>query len=346
MSNRGVTYADAGVDIDAGDEAVERIDAAAKRTHIKGVLAGVGGFGGLFSLKEALGTLDDPVLVSGTDGVGTKLLVAIEADRHETIGQDLVAMCVNDVLTSGARPLFFLDYYATGKLAPAHMARVVTGIANACERSGCALIGGETAEVPGLYARGHYDLAGFVVGAVERAQLIDGTKVTAGDAIIGVASSGLHSNGYSLARRVVFDVMKRTIAQVADELLEPTKLYVKPVLDVLARFDVHAMAHITGGGLPMNLTRAFPAGTAARVDASTWVEPAIFNVLRAGGPIEEKEMRRTFNCGIGFCLVVPHGDAKRVVAHLKSAHGETAYVIGAVVADADAAAGEGAVLYA
>ena len=350
---RGVSYADAGVDIDAGEQAVEKIALAAKRTHIKGVLGGVGGFGGLFSLKDALGTLDDPVLVSGTDGVGTKLLVAVAADRHETIGQDLVAMCVNDVLTTGARPLFFLDYYATGKLAPEHMARVVTGIAKACEHSGCALIGGETAELPGLYAHGHYDLAGFTVGAVERKQIVDGTKVKPGDAIVGLASSGLHSNGYSLARRVLFDVMQRKLSDaligtttVADALLVPTKLYVKPILDVLARFDVHAMAHITGGGLPMNLTRAFPAGTAAHVDTARWSEPPLFDVLRHGGPIEESEMRRTFNCGIGFCVVLPPQQAGDLVEHLRSAHGESAFVIGEVIEQAGVAAGDGAVTYA
>lgn len=345
-SATGVSYADAGVDIDAGERAVEKIAGAARRTHIPGVLGGVGGFGGLFALKEALGTLEDPVLVSGTDGVGTKLLVAVEADKHETIGQDLVAMCVNDILTTGARPLFFLDYYATGKLSPDHMARVVTGIARACEQSGCALIGGETAELPGLYAHGHYDLAGFAVGAVERKKIIDGARVAAGNAIIGIGSSGLHSNGYSLARKVVLDVMKRPVAEVADVLLEPTKLYVKPVLDVLSRFDVRAMAHITGGGLPMNLTRAFPADTGARVVAGSWTEPAIFETIRRGGPVAEAEMRRTFNCGIGFCLVVPHVQAHDVVAHLRSAHGETAWVIGEVVAQPGVKAGDGEVSYA
>jgi phosphoribosylformylglycinamidine cyclo-ligase len=341
-----VSYADSGVDIDAGEKAVEKIAGAAKRTHIPGVLGGVGGFGGLFALKDALGTIDDPVLVSGTDGVGTKLLVAVQADKHETIGQDLVAMCVNDILTTGARPLFFLDYYATGKLSPDHMARVVTGIARACEQSGCALIGGETAELPGLYAHGHYDLAGFAVGAVERKKIIDGTRVAAGNAIVGIASSGLHSNGYSLARKVLLDVMKRPIETVADMLLEPTKLYVKPVLDVLAKFDVRAMAHITGGGLPMNLTRAFPVDTGAVVRPGTWKEPAVFDVIRKGGPVDEAEMRRTFNCGVGFCLVVPKVQANDVVAHLASAHKEQAFVIGEVIAQPGVKAGDGEVVYA
>lgn len=346
MTTKGVSYADAGVDIDAGEQAVEKIAGAAKRTHIPGVLGGVGGFGGLFALKDALGTIDDPVLVSGTDGVGTKLLVAVQADKHESIGQDLVAMCVNDILTTGARPLFFLDYYATGKLSPDHMARVVTGIARACEQSGCALIGGETAELPGLYAHGHYDLAGFAVGAVERKKIIDGTRVAAGNAIVGIASSGLHSNGYSLARKVVLDVMRRPMSEVADMLLEPTKLYVKPVLGVLAKFDVRAMAHITGGGLPMNLTRAFPVDTGAVVRPGTWNEPAVFDMIRKGGPVDESEMRRTFNCGVGFCIVVPHAQANDVVAHLVSAHNEQAWVIGEVVAQPGVKAGDGEVVYA
>ncbi|HEY1101377.1 MAG TPA: phosphoribosylformylglycinamidine cyclo-ligase [Myxococcota bacterium] len=341
-----VSYADAGVDIDAGEEAVERIGAAAKATYIPGVVSGVGGFGGLFALKEALTTLDDPILVSGTDGVGTKLLVAIEANKHDTIGQDLVAMCVNDVLTSGARPLFFLDYFATGALAPEHMATVVTGIARACVDSGCALIGGETAELPGMYAPKHYDLAGFTVGAVERRRIIDGTKVTVGDSIIGLASSGLHSNGYSLARKVVFERMKLGIDDVLvdkltvrDALLAPTRLYVKPILDLIANVEVKAMAHITGGGLPLNLTRSFPAGTAALVDERRWPEPLVFSALRTGGPVVVDEMRRTFNCGIGFCVVVGQQDVGRTLERLRKS-GEEPFVIGEVVA------GDGEVRYA
>jgi phosphoribosylformylglycinamidine cyclo-ligase len=338
MTEKSITYADAGVNIDAGEEAVERIAAGAKRTHIRGVLGGVGGFGGLFALKDALGSIEDPVLVSGTDGVGTKLLVAVAADRHRTIGQDLVAMCVNDILTTGARPLFFLDYYATGKLKPEHMADVVLGIARACEESGCALIGGETAELPGLYHGDHYDLAGFAVGAVERRRIIDGSKTRPGDVILGLSSSGLHSNGYSLARRIIFNVLGKDIhdalvdgKSVADLLLEPTRLYVRSILALLSSgADVHAMAHITGGGIPMNLTRAFPEGTAARVNSSTWTEPAIFPILRHGGPVDEAEMRRTFNCGIGFCVVLPRSDADAAVA-LLAEHSETARIIGDVV---------------
>jgi phosphoribosylformylglycinamidine cyclo-ligase len=341
-----VRYADAGVDIDRGEDAVTRIVDAARSTHIPGVLAGVGGFGGLFALNDAMTTLVDPVLVSGTDGVGTKLLVAIEAKQHETIGQDLVAMCVNDILTSGARPLFFLDYFATGKLAPEHMATVVKGIAEACVQSGCALIGGETAELPGMYAAGHYDLAGFAVGAVERSAIINGSRVEVGDSIIGLSSSGLHSNGYSLARKVIFERMGKRVhdtlgdkGTVAAELLVPTRLYVKPILHLLTQVDVRAMAHITGGGLPDNLTRAFPAGTAAVVDERRWPEPAIFDLIRTGGPVDNDEMRRTFNCGVGFAVVVPQAHVGKSLETLRKA-GEQPFVIGEVVA------GNGEVRYA
>lgn len=335
---RPLSYKDAGVDIDAGEAAVERIAAAAKRTYGPGVLAGVGGFGGLFALKEALGALQDPILVSGTDGVGTKLLVAIEAGMHGSIGQDLVAMCVNDVLTLGAKPLFFLDYFATGHLSPEHMAEVVTGIARACEAVGCALLGGETAELPGMYRPGDYDVAGFCVGAVERAHLVDGRHVRPGDAIVGVSSSGLHSNGYSLARKVVFERLGKGVHDelidgrtVAEVLLEPTRLYTEPVLKLLAEgAPIRAMAHITGGGLPDNLTRAFPPGTAAVIDPGTWEEPPVFGALREGGPIEEPEMRRTFNLGIGYCLVLPAAEADGVAQRL-SEDGWPTQVIGEVV---------------
>ena len=346
MVKTPITYKDAGVDIAAGDAAVDRIAASARRTHIPGVLSGVGGFGGLFALKTALQTLDDPILVSGTDGVGTKLLVAIAADRHDSIGQDLVAMCVNYILTSGARPLFFLDYFATGALRPEHMATVVEGIAQACADSGCALIGGETAELPGMYQAGHYDLAGFAVGAVERAKVIDGSRVGVGDSIIGLASSGLHSNGYSLARKVVFEQMKKKLddvlfekTSVKDALLTPTRLYVRPILELLADVDVLAMAHITGGGLRENLTRAFPPGTAALVDERRWPEPPIFDVLRQGGPVDADEMRVTFNCGIGFCVVVGQQNVGRTLERLRKS-GEEPFVIGEVVA------GDGEVRYA
>lgn len=333
-----ITYADSGVDIDAGEAAVERIKGAAKRTMIPGVLGGIGGFGGLFSIKDAAPDLEDPVLVSGTDGVGTKLLVAIESGRHDTIGQDLVAMCVNDILTLGARPLFFLDYFATGKLHPDQMAEVVTSIARACEESGCALVGGETAELPGMYHQGHYDLGGFCVGVVDRSKIIDGTKTAAGDVVIGLASSGVHSNGLSLARRVIQDRMGLAIdapvvdgATVADTLLTPTRLYVRSILHLLQTgVDVHAMAHITGGGIVGNLARAFPDGLAAEVDTATWTEPPIFAVIRQGGPVEEAEMRKTFNCGIGFAVVVAQEDEAKTLAELRE-RGEVAQTIGRVV---------------
>jgi phosphoribosylformylglycinamidine cyclo-ligase len=346
MTKSTLSYADAGVDIDAGEEAVDRIVEAARRTNIAGVLSGVGGFGGLFALKDALGTLEDPVLVSGTDGVGTKLLVAIDANRHDTIGQDLVAMCVNDILTSGARPLFFLDYFATGKLSAEHMAEVVQGIARACEASGCALIGGETAELPGMYAPRHYDLAGFAVGAVERAKIVDGRHVQVGDSIIGLASSGIHSNGLSLARKIVFERLGKKTNDIlfdkvtaADALLVPTRLYVKPILELLRTVEVKAMAHITGGGLPLNLTRSFPPGTAAWVDERRWPEPPLFHALRTGGPVDAEEMRRTFNCGIGFCVVVGQQDVARTLERLRRA-GEEPFVMGEVTA------GNGEVRYA
>ena len=346
-TKESVTYKDAGVDIDAGEEAVRRIAGAARRTHIPGVMGGLGGFGGLFALKEATGDLDEPILVSGTDGVGTKLLVAIEAGRHSGVGQDLVAMCVNDILTVGARPLFFLDYFATGQLSPEHMAEVVEGIARACEFVGCALLGGETAELPGLYQRGEYDLAGFAVGVVEKKKMIDGRLVQPGDRILGMASSGLHSNGLSLARKIIFERMEMKIddplvedKSVADVLLEPTRLYVPAIMKLLSQgAPIHSMAHITGGGLPGNLTRGFPQGTAALIDSVSWAEPAVFGALREGGPVEETEMRRAFNLGIGFCLVVPREEANAIQQQLV-ADGYPTDCIGEVVE------GEGEVRYA
>jgi len=337
----GLTYRQAGVDIDRGDELVERIKPLARMTRIPEVLADVGGFAGLCAIPAGI---VDPILVSGTDGVGTKLKLAFQTGVHNTIGQDLVGMCVNDVLTCGARPLFFLDYFATGRLDIDVAESVVRGIANACKEVGCALIGGETAELPGLYEGKHYDLAGFCVGAVERDRLIDGTRVTPGDVILGLPSSGLHSNGYSLARRVLLDVMGKALdepllidasghsATVADVLLTPTKLYGKAIAALLASdVEVRAMAHITGGGLPLNLTRAFPPGTAALVDASTWREPAVFDLIRRGGPVAESELRLTFNMGIGFCVVVPPAQSERALALLAAA-GEDASIIGHVVA--------------
>jgi len=327
----GLSYRDAGVDIDAGDALVEAIKPLAARTRREGVLAGIGGFGALFEVPRRY---REPVLVAGTDGVGTKLKLAFALGRHDTIGIDLVAMSVNDVLVQGAEPLFFLDYYATGRLSVEVAAQVVRGIASGCEQAGCALIGGETAEMPGMYVEGEYDLAGFCVGAVEKSRVIDGRSVVAGDCVIGLASSGLHSNGYSLARRIVehsgagldqpFD--GRTLGEV---LLEPTRIYVRPVLALLADLPVRAIAHITGGGLPGNLPRVLPEGLAARLDPSAWRRPAIFDWLQSSGRVAEDEMYRTFNCGIGLVLVVPPAQADAAIARLL-AQGERATVIGRI----------------
>lgn len=332
-----LTYRDAGVDIDAGDELVERIKDAAARTRRPGVLTGLGGFGALFELP--VDRFREPVLVSGTDGVGTKLKLAIRHGKHDTIGQDLVAMCANDIAVVGAEPLFFLDYYATGKLDVDAGAQIITGIARGCELAGCALVGGETAELPGMYHDGDYDLAGFCVGVVEKARIIDGTRVRPGDAVLGILSSGLHSNGYSLARKVL-EVARADLAgdfdgrPLGDVLLEPTRIYVKALLALAAALDVHALAHITGGGLPGNLPRVLPAGTGAALDASAWSRPRIFDWLQAEGGIADDEMYRTFNCGIGMCAVVADGDAERAVAVLAE-HGERAVRIGRIEQGAD-----------
>lgn len=314
-----ISYREAGVDIDAGDELVERIKPFAKATRIPEVLADVGGFAGLCAVP---GGIEDPVLVSGTDGVGTKLKVAFLTGIHDTIGFDLVGMCVNDIITTGARPLFFLDYFGTGKLELGVAAKVIEGIAAACKESGCALLGGETAELPGMYAAGEYDLAGFVVGVVARKKIIDGKRVAAGDRVIGVASSGLHSNGYSLARRVLFDAMKLTPADtppelggktVGEALLAPTRLYARHVRAVLdAGVDVHAMSHITGGGLPGNLPRVLPDGLGVRLPATRWKRPAIVDLIAR--QVEEHELRRVFNLGVGFVFVVPAADAEKARA--------------------------------
>jgi phosphoribosylformylglycinamidine cyclo-ligase len=325
-SAKNQSYKGAGVDIEAGDALVERIKPMARRTRRPGVIGGLGGFGGLFSLKEA-GRWEDPVLVSGTDGVGTKLKLAFHLKRHDTVGIDLVAMCVNDVLTCGAEPLFFLDYFATGHLDTDEAAAVVEGIARGCELAGCALLGGETAELPGFYAAGEYDLAGFAVGVVERARLLDGARITAGDAVIGVASSGLHSNGYSLARKVL---PWETDPAVAEAMLTPTRIYVKAVQALMAAVDVRGLAHITGGGLPGNLPRVFPDGLGARLDAGSWTLPELFARIEREGPVERAEMLDTFNMGVGLCAVVPAADAQRAIDTLNAA-GESAWRLGEVV---------------
>ncbi len=307
----GVTYSSAGVDAEAGDDLVERIKPLARMTRIAEVLDDVGGFASLVSVPKGI---DDPVLVSGTDGVGTKLKIAFATGVHDTIGQDLVGMCVNDVLTTGARPLFFLDYFATGKLDVGVAEAVVRGIANACKECGCALVGGETAELPGMYAAGEYDLAGFVVGVVSRSKIVTGARVEAGDVVMGLPSSGLHSNGYSLVRKVTDGVpLTERVGDktLGEALLEPTRLYAKTVRALLERpdVDIRAMAHITGGGIPGNLPRVLPDGLGARITAS-WPRPPIFDFVQQHGPIDEKEMRLTFNCGVGYVLVVAQDSVK------------------------------------
>jgi len=328
-----MTYRDAGVDIDAGNELVERIKPLVKRSFRPEVMGGLGGFGALFDLS---GKYREPVLVSGTDGVGTKLKLAQQLGRHDTIGIDLVAMCVNDVLVQGAEPLFFLDYFATGKLDVDTTVAVVGGIARGCELSGCALIGGETAEMPDMYGPGEYDLAGFCVAAVEKSRLLDGAKVRAGDVLVGIASSGPHSNGYSLVRRI-YDRAGRPAdldvggVTLADALMAPTTLYVKPILELLQAHDLHGMAHITGGGLTENIIRVIPDGLGLQIDASAWTLPPVFDWLQREGAVENVEMWRTFNCGIGFVLVVTPDQLAAVQADLARLH-LTHWQIGEVVA--------------
>ena len=335
MNEERITYKDSGVDIDAGNSFVKMIKPFVKATSRPEVMADIGGFGGLFSLNSS--KYKNPVLVSGTDGVGTKLKLAFMADRHDTVGIDLVAMCVNDIIVQGAEPLFFLDYLATGKLDPAKAADIVKGIAAGCVQAGCALIGGETAEMPGFYAEGEYDIAGFTVGVVDRENLIDGSSITVGDTLIGLASSGLHSNGYSLARKVIFERMGLNIdsilpemsTTVADELLTPTRIYVKSVLNLIRDFTINGIAHITGGGLLENIPRVLPQGCKAIVHKGTWPILPIFKLLQDAGNIEESEMHRTLNCGIGMVLAVPAEQTDEILIRLSGLN-EKAYVIGEV----------------
>ncbi len=336
MSDSGITYKDAGVDIDAGNTFVKMIKPLVKATSRPEVIADIGGFGGLFSLNTS--KYKQPVLVSGTDGVGTKLKIAFLADKHDTIGIDLVAMCVNDIVVQGAEPLFFLDYLATGKLLPEKAASIVKGISDGCVQAGCALIGGETAEMPGFYAEGEYDVAGFAVGVVERDNLIDGSSITVGNRLIGLASSGLHSNGYSLARKVILERMGLGFADplpglgrtVAEELLTPTRIYAKSVLNLLRDFSVNGIAHITGGGLLENVPRVLPNGCKATIHRQSWQLPEIFSLIQDQGGIEESEMFRTFNCGIGMVLIVPENEVEDVLIRLSGLN-EKASVIGEVV---------------
>jgi phosphoribosylformylglycinamidine cyclo-ligase len=333
-SEQGLSYKSAGVDIKAGNALVERIKPVAARTRIPGVLAGLGGFGSLFELP--VDRYKKPVLVAGTDGVGTKLKLAIESGRHQGVGIDLVAMCVNDIVVQGAEPLFFLDYYATGKLDVDTAAAVVEGIGQGCELAGCALVGGETAEMPGMYRQGEYDLAGFCVGVVEKDEILDGSKVQAGDVIIGLPSSGPHSNGYSLIRKVL-EHAKASLhdnldgSPIGNWLLEPTRIYVKPLLALLKTVRVHALAHITGGGITENLPRVLNPGCRAQIDLDAWKLPTIFQWLKLEGGVEEAEMLRTFNCGIGMIVIVAAKDETPVIETLR-ALGEPAVVIGKVIA--------------
>jgi phosphoribosylformylglycinamidine cyclo-ligase len=330
--SKGLSYRDAGVDIDAGDDLVDRIKPLAKKTMREGVLAGIGGFGALFEVPKRY---KEPVLVAGTDGVGTKLRLAFEWNRHDTIGQDLVAMSVNDILVQGAEPLFFLDYFACGKLTVDTAATVVGGIAKGCELSGCALIGGETAEMPGMYPPGEYDLAGFAVGAVEKSKIITGNTIVPGDVVLAIASSGAHSNGYSLVRKII----ERAGAKPSDDLggrplgdvvMAPTEIYVKPLLKLISEIDVKGMAHITGGGLVDNIPRVLPENTQAILHRDSWQMPELFRWLQMKGGVADAEMVRVFNCGIGMVVIVSPAQADAAIKSL-SAQGLKAWTVGEVV---------------
>ena len=330
-----MTYRDAGVDIDAGNESVSLIKDAVRATYRSEVMGDLGGFGGLFALNTK--DYKEPVLVSGTDGVGTKLRLAFLLNKHDTIGQDAVAMCVNDILVQGAEPLFFLDYLAVGKLEPMQVAEVVTGVARACKESGCALIGGETAEMAGFYPIGEYDIAGFSVGVAERSKLITPARVKAGDVLLGLPSSGVHSNGYSLVRKIVFErkgfkgdeYMEELGQTIGEELLTPTRLYPRICLPLIREFDIHGMVHITGGGFYENIPRALPDHMGAEVNGAAWTIPPVFRLLQEWGNVDWTEMYRTFNMGIGMVLIVSSDEADRITAQL-NAQNETVYHIGHV----------------
>jgi phosphoribosylformylglycinamidine cyclo-ligase len=331
--NKSLSYKDAGVDIEAGNALVDRIKGVVKKTRRPEVMGGLGGFAGLCSLPTKY---KEPILVSGTDGVGTKLRLAMDLNKHDTIGIDLVAMCVNDLIVCGAEPLFFLDYYATGKLDVEVATSVVTGIGEGCQQSGCALVGGETAEMPGMYHGGDYDLAGFCVGVAEKEELIDGSKVKAGDVIVGIQSSGLHSNGYSLARKILevsnADLSEELDGQsLADALMAPTRIYVKPVLKLLETVDVHSICHITGGGVYENIPRVLPENTKVILDGAAWERPAIYDWLQAKGNVDWHEMHLTFNCGLGMIVVLPEEKAQQAIDIL-NAEGETATLVGRIEA--------------
>ncbi|MCP5160250.1 MAG: phosphoribosylformylglycinamidine cyclo-ligase [Hahellaceae bacterium] len=339
MTNKpqSISYKDAGVDIDAGNALVERIKGVAARTRRREVLTGLGGFGALFELPEGY---KQPVLVSGTDGVGTKLRLAMDLGKHDTIGIDLVAMCVNDLVVGGAEPLFFLDYYATGKLNVDVATNVVDGIGKGCEMAGCSLVGGETAEMPGMYEGEDYDLAGFCVGIVEKSEIIDGSKVTVGDTIIALPSSGPHSNGYSLIRKIL-EVSGARLDEIVDgkslgdALMEPTRIYVKPLLELIRNSEVRALAHITGGGLLENIPRVLPDDAKAVINLNSWTMPGVFQWLQEKGNVQTREMYRTLNCGVGMVICVPADKAEDALALLQAA-GESPWIIGHIAhADAD-----------
>lgn len=321
----GITYKDSGVDITAGNEAVVRMKAHVKRTFRPEVLTDIGSFAGLFALDVK--KYRQPVLISGTDGVGTKLKVAMLTGIHDTIGIDAVAMCVNDILVQGAEPLFFLDYLAVGKLVPGQVAEIVKGVAEGCIQAGCALIGGETAEMPGFYGEDEYDIAGFAVGVADRDKIVDGSGIKAGDVIIGLSSSGLHSNGFSLARKIIFEAAGLCVDDYVEELgqtvgeamLVPTRIYVKDILPLIEKYSIKGMAHITGGGLVENLPRVFPQGLQANLDSGSWQVPPIFRLIQKLGNVDEMEMFRVFNMGVGFCMIVDEEDAKGVLADCSGA---------------------------
>lgn len=330
-----ISYKDAGVDIDAGNRFVEMIKPLVKATSRPEVMTDIGGFGGLFSLNND--KYKNPALVASTDGVGTKLKLAFLLDKHDTVGIDLVAMCVNDIIVQGGEPLFFLDYLATGQLSPEKSLEVLKGISEGCQQAGCALLGGETAEMPGMYTGGEYDLAGFTVGVVDKDNIIDGSSITKGDKVIGIASSGLHSNGYSLARKILLETMELPLDQTPDgldrplgeELLTPTRIYVKSLLNLIRDFSIKGIAHITGGGILENLPRALPKHCKALINKDSWEKPAIFELLREGGNIDEIEMYRTFNYGIGMVIVVPAAEADDVMSRLSGLN-EKAFLIGEI----------------
>ena len=332
MTEQSLSYRDAGVDIDAGNALIDKIKPLSKATQRPGVLGGLGGFGALFEVP--LDRYKKPVLVSGTDGVGTKLKLAMQMDKHDSIGIDLVAMCVNDLIVQGAEPLFFLDYYATGKLDVDAATDVVKGISEGCIQAGCALTGGETAEMPGMYQNNDYDLAGFCVGIVEKDKIIDGTQVKAGDKLLGLASSGPHSNGYSLIRKIL-DTHNADLNQpfenttLGQALLEPTRIYVKSLLKLIEKIDIHAVSHITGGGLLENIPRVLPNNCSAKIAKNSWQLPAIFNWLQEHGNIEQTEMYRTFNCGIGLVIAIAEQDEELAIAELQK-HGEKVYRLGQI----------------